>query len=117
MPAADKPPVLIILHQEHSTPGRVGLALAARGYPLDIRRPRFGEPLPASLASHAGAIIFGGPMSANDEDEFLRAETEWIKVPLLESAPFIGLCLGAQLLARQLGANVSARPDGRVEVG
>ena len=43
-----KRPILIVLHQEHSTPGRVGLRLIARGFPLDMRRPRFGEALPSS---------------------------------------------------------------------
>ena len=52
-----KPPVLIVLHQEHSTPGRVGLWLRAQGHPLDIRRPRFGHKLPETLAGHAGAVI------------------------------------------------------------
>lgn len=117
MPVNDKPPVLIVLHQEHSTPGRVGLRLAARGYPLDIRRPRFGDPLPETLSGHAGAVIFGGPMSANDADDYIRTETEWIGVPLRERAPFLGLCLGAQMLARYLGAAVKPDPEGRVEVG
>ena len=43
-------PILIILHQEHSTPGRVGNALRQLGYPLDVRRPRFDDPLPATMA-------------------------------------------------------------------
>ena len=43
---APKAPILIILHQEHSTPGRVGRLLRERGHPLDIRRPRFGDPFP-----------------------------------------------------------------------
>jgi GMP synthase (glutamine-hydrolysing) len=115
--AKAKPPMLIVLHQEHSTPGRVGLRLAARGYRLDIRRPRFGQALPATLAGHSGAIIFGGPMSANDSDDYIREETDWIGVPLAEQAPFIGLCLGAQMLARNLGAPVGPDPDGRVEIG
>ena len=34
----------------------------------------------ATLANHCGAVIFGGPMSANDKDEFIRRETEWIGV-------------------------------------
>ena len=34
-------PVLIVLHQEHSTPGRLGYALQQLGYTLDVRRPRF----------------------------------------------------------------------------
>src|SRR4051794_15518143 len=75
-------PVLIILHQELSSPGRIGNALRARGYRLDIRRPRFGDPLPETLDNHAGAVIFGGPMSANDPDDFVRREIEWIGVPL-----------------------------------
>src|SRR5260221_13280789 len=55
-------PVLIVLHQETSTPGRVGNALRALGHRLDIRRPRFGDSLPETLYRHAGAAIFGGPM-------------------------------------------------------
>ena len=56
-------------------------------------------------------------MSANDPDDYIRQETDWIKVPLDEGAPFLGLCLGAQMLARHLGAAVTAHPDGSVEVG
>lgn len=110
-------PVLIILHQETSTPGRVGNALRASGYTLDIRRPRFDDPLPETLDDHAGAIMFGGPMSANDPDDFIRRETDWLAVPLREGRPFLGICLGAQMLARHLGAQVSLHPEGRVEVG
>ena len=111
-------PILIVLHQEHSTPGRVGNALRQRGYPLDIRRPRFGDPLPETMADHAGAVIFGGPMSANDEDDrSSRQEIDWIAVPLKEQKPFLGICLGAQMLARHLGGPVFCHADGQVEVG
>src|SRR6188472_4231349 len=110
-------PVLIVLHQETSTPGRVGNALRALGYPLDIRSPRFGDPLPETLDHHAGAVILGGPMSANDADEYVRREIDWIEIPLREQRPFLGICLGAQMLARQLGAQVAPHHQGRVEVG
>jgi GMP synthase (glutamine-hydrolysing) len=110
-------PVLIVLHQEQSTPGRVGHHCQTRGIPMDIRRPRFGDPLPDTLAMHSGAVIFGGPMSVNDPDDFIRDEIDWIKVPLRENKPFLGICLGAQMLARQLGASVGLHPDGKAEVG
>src|SRR6266568_2572932 len=91
-------PVLIVLHQEHSTPGRIGRLLREFGAPLDIRRPRFGDELPKTLANHSGAVIFGGPMSANDEEDWIKREIDWIGVPLRENKPFLGICLGAQLL-------------------
>jgi GMP synthase (glutamine-hydrolysing) len=110
-------PVLIVLHQERSTPGRVGHYLQGRGIPLDVRRPRYGDPLPDTLAAHSGAVIFGGPMSANDPDDYIRTEIEWINVPLREGKPFLGICLGAQMLASHLGATVAAHPEGKAEVG
>ena len=110
--------VLIVLHQDHSTPGRIGTSLAKRGFALDIRRPSLGEPLPATLAEHAGAIVFGGPMSANDDHlDWVRREIDWLAVPLSEDKPLLGVCLGAQMLARQLGARVFSYPDKRSEIG
>lgn len=109
--------ILIVLHQERSHPGRVARALQARGCELDIRRPALGDPLPETLAAHDGAVIFGGPMSANDDLPFIRAETEWIEVPLREEKPYLGICLGAQMMARALGARVYGRADGRCEAG
>jgi GMP synthase (glutamine-hydrolysing) len=117
LPASTTRPVLIVLHQEQSTPGRVGHHFQARGIPMDIRRPRFGDPLPETLAMHAGAVIFGGPMSVNDPDDFIRREIDWISVPLREEKPFLGICLGAQMLARHLGAAVGFHPEGKAEVG
>jgi GMP synthase (glutamine-hydrolysing) len=111
------PPVLIVLHQEMSTPGRVGNALRLLGHPLDIRRPRFGDALPTTLDEHVGAVIFGGPMSANDPDDFVHQEIDWISVPLRENRPFLGICLGAQMLAVQLGARVAPHPEGRAQIG
>jgi GMP synthase (glutamine-hydrolysing) len=114
---ARRPTVLIILHQEHSTPGRVGLALKAMGVRLDIRRPSFGEPLPAKLADHAGVAVFGGPMGANDTLDWVRREIDWLETPLAEEKPLLGLCLGAQMLARALGARVFSYDDKRSEIG
>lgn len=113
----DRLPILIILHSERSTPGRIGTLLAERGHSLDIRRPALGDPLPASLARHGGAMIFGGPMSANDPDEYIRKETDFIGVALKEDKPFLGICLGAQMLARHLGGTVAPHPQGQVEIG
>src|SRR5260370_20213444 len=106
-------PVMIGLHQEQSTSGRVGHYLQTRGIQLDVRRPRCGDPLPDTLAAHAGAVVFGGPMSGNDPDGYILAEIEWIKVPLGEGQPFLGILLGAQMLARHPCAPLAVPPDGK----
>jgi GMP synthase (glutamine-hydrolysing) len=111
--------VLIIVHQPTSTPGRIGLKLDQRGFELDIRRPCLGELLPESLDEHRAVVIFGGPMSANDcqELDFIRTEIDWLALPLKSDVPFLGVCLGAQLLARQLGVEVKPHPQDQVEIG
>lgn len=109
--------ILIVLHQEHSTPGRVGRLLAERGYALDIKRPPLGCLLPEELEGHQGVVMFGGPMSANDEHDWLRRQTDWLGCVLKAEIPFLGLCLGAQMLARHLGARVAPHPEGRAEIG
>lgn len=112
-------PILIIVHQETSNPGLVGEKLRSRGYQLDIRCPALGDSLPSTMAQHDAAIIFGGPMSANDDDvyPFIRAELDWLPIVLTSPKPYLGICLGAQLLARVLGAEVSAHPQDMREVG
>lgn len=109
--------ILTVLHQEHSSAGRVGMALNGLGYDLDIRRPALGDKLPQTLKDHAGSIIFGGPMSANDNDEFIKREIDWIDVPLKENKPFWGICLGAQMLSKNLGGSVQANEKEFAEIG
>ncbi|OJU68343.1 MAG: GMP synthase [Rhizobiales bacterium 63-7] len=113
----EQPAILVVLHQERSSPGRVGQMLERKGFMLDIRRPVLGDPLPKTLADHAGAVVFGGPMSANDADDFVRAEIDWISVPLTENKPYLGICLGAQMLVKQLGGMVESHSDGLTEIG
>ena len=115
--AGDRRPILVVLHQERSSPGRVGQMLIEKGYRLDIRRPVLGQSLPATLAGHSGAVVFGGPMSANDPDDYVKAEIDWLDVPLKEDRPFLGICLGAQMLVRHLGGKVRSREDGQTEIG
>ncbi|MCP4315044.1 MAG: glutamine amidotransferase [Hyphomicrobiales bacterium] len=115
--ARDSNKILVILHQEGSSAGRVGQMLLKAGFELDIRRHALGDPLPETLADHVGAVIFGGPMSANDDDDYMRREIDWHSVPLAENKPYLGICLGAQMLVRHLGGSVTAHDDGLTEIG
>jgi GMP synthase (glutamine-hydrolysing) len=111
--------VLIVVHGAHSTPGRVGERLEARGYALERRCTNLFDPLPTDLSDYAAAIVFGGPQSANDDDRpAIRMELDWLETVALPSPlPVLGICLGAQMIARVLGASVGRHPEGLVEIG
>lgn len=111
--------VLIVVHQKHSTPGRVGELLEARGYELDRRCPCLEHPLPENPREYAAVVVFGGPMSANDDDCLagIGSEIEYTKKVLDSGVPYLGICLGAQILSRALGGTVAPHPDDHVEIG
>jgi GMP synthase (glutamine-hydrolysing) len=112
-------PILVVVHQKTSTPGLVGHVLKHMGFSLDIRCPAIGDPLPVTMDHHSAAIVFGGPMSANDDNTFtfIRDELNWIPTVMAAEKPYLGICLGAQLLARALGAQVKPHPAGVREIG
>lgn len=108
----------MIVHQRLSYPGRVAQKLMAKGYPLDIRCPNIGQALPQDLEKYAAVFMFGGPMCALDcHIPAIRRELDWMPRILAADKPFVGICLGAQMLARMLGARVWPHPEGRVEIG
>jgi GMP synthase (glutamine-hydrolysing) len=108
--------VLLIVHQKKSVAGHIGALLAERGYNLERCCPCTGDTLPVNLDSYAAVVVFGGPMSANDcSIEGIRQELNFIPKVLKAEIPFLGLCLGGQMLARVLGAEVTPHKKGHIE--
>jgi GMP synthase (glutamine-hydrolysing) len=64
-------------------------------------------------------VVYGGSQSVNEAEQhaYLRAELDWIQSWVADERPYLGLCLGAQLLARALGAGVGPHPGGLHEIG
>jgi GMP synthase (glutamine-hydrolysing) len=110
--------VLLIAHST-TRDNRVAALLQEKGCAVDWRCPMDGCALPDDWRNYAGAVVFGGPQSANDAPAtaFLQREIEWIGAYVDAGQPFLGICLGAQLLARALGARVYRHHEGRLEVG
>ncbi|HUR93970.1 MAG TPA: type 1 glutamine amidotransferase [Gemmatimonadales bacterium] len=74
-----------------------------------------GDTLP-SLDGADALLVFGGPMNVDEHDRFpwLAPETASIREAALGALPVFGVCLGAQLLARALGAPVTKNPSPEV---
>ncbi|WP_332065178.1 glutamine amidotransferase [Bartonella sp. CB189] len=109
--------IAVVIHRKSIYTGRLEKFLKKSGFILDIYRPILGQKLPDTLQNYAGVVILGGKMSVNDRDAYIGKEIDWISLLLKENKPFLGICLGAQMLARNLGGRVGTRSDGTVEIG
>ena len=108
---------LFILHQKTSEAGDIANKLKIRGFNFEIRRPTLGDSLPTNLKNYSAIVVFVGPMSANDNDEFMKKEIDWIGQVLQSEVPFLGICLGAQILVKYLGCKVEKNPNELSEIG
>ncbi|PIE42291.1 MAG: glutamine amidotransferase [Gammaproteobacteria bacterium] len=114
----NNPTILVILHHSCGDTGKIGQILTELGYRLEIRCAIEGDELPAP-GHYAGIVMFGGLMSANDAGTLsgIQREIEWLPSVIADQVPYLGICLGAQLLAKSLGAGVARKPDESVEIG
>ena len=78
--------------------------------PFDVRRVDLGELEDYDLERPKAVAIMGGPMSVNDDLPWLRDEIAAIRRFIERDVPMIGHCLGGQLLAKALGADVHRLP-------
>ena len=101
-------PVKVIRHVAFEALGTIGDELAARQMRFDYLDPPSDPVAPAADAPLV--IVMGGPISVNDADRFpyLEDEIEMIRHRVAKGLPTLGICLGAQLIARALGATVTA---------
>ncbi len=83
-----------------------------KGHALSCTRLFAGELLPA-LDLFDLLIVMGGPMGVHDQDEFswLQGEKDFLRRVIAAGKPVLGVCLGAQLLADVLGAQVTANKE------
>lgn len=111
------PRVLVVQQVANEPPGTLLPALAAAGVDARVLHPYAGEPVPPDADDFDGLVLLGGPMAVYERatHPFLGDELRLLGRALARGAPVLGVCLGAQLLARALGAAV--RPAGSVEMG
>ncbi|GBE14126.1 MAG TPA: type 1 glutamine amidotransferase [Proteobacteria bacterium] len=107
--------VVIFQHVPFEGPGLIAEMLDGRGIPYMVLEPYKGDPTPLSPAGFTGVISMGGPMSSNDDLDFLAKEKAFLAEAAARRMPVLGVCLGAQLLAAALGAGVN--PGQEKEVG
>jgi len=102
--------VVVFRHVPFEGLGLIQPALEERDVSVDFPDLFHEGAAVPDISSVAGIIIMGGPMSANDDLPYLRQELEIIRQAVERRQPVLGVCLGAQLIAKALGARVYANP-------
>lgn len=100
-------PVAIFRFAPGDEPGRFAHWLDAHGVPWRLVALHEGEPVPRVARAFAGIGMMGGPMSVNDALPWLAPMEALLRDAVGAGVPVIGHCLGGQLLAKALGANVA----------
>lgn len=112
-----KTTVYVLQHAGPETPGHLAEVLTEHDIGMEYIRPFEGGRVPQELGGHAGLVVMGGPMGVYEQAAypFLRDELHLIERALQASKPVLGICLGSQLLAAALGAEV--RKGRQKEIG
>jgi len=109
---------LFVKHSENWNVDRCTRWMAANNFDVDWCYPASAQPFPDPSA-YEGVVVFGGANSANDCDchDWLKQELVFVESCLKHDTAFFGICLGAQILARVLGAQVRPHKNDVKEVG
>jgi GMP synthase (glutamine-hydrolysing) len=110
--------ILIIQHAEPEGPGIIGDFFDATDWHTETVRlykphnpcptQEIKEGIPKDLSGVEAIILMGGPINVYEEKRypFLNYEDLFLKKALQKEVPILGICLGAQLLAKACGARV-----------
>src|SRR3989338_11249902 len=109
--------ILIIEHVAIEGPGTIWEFFKKEGFTLKEVNLFDSDEFPNDLSQVEAVICMGGPMNVYEEGKFpfLKNENLFIQRILKDKIPFLGICLGSQLLAKACGAQVAKAP--KKEIG
>src|SRR3989338_3098292 len=115
--------VVILEHVANENAGTIRDFLVREKTPFEeIQLFQKGYAMP-SLDEVSALVVMGGPMNVYEEEKyaFLKEENRYIQDAVRQGIPYLGICLGSQLLAKALGAKVTkaSQPEvgwGKVEL-
>lgn len=105
--------VLVLQHHPEEGPGTLGDFLGNKGAELKVVHTHAGQTPPASPEGFDAVVSMGGPMNVYEEDRhpWLVQENQLLAAAAQAGLPILGVCLGAQLIAKALGAKVVRAPQ------
>jgi GMP synthase (glutamine-hydrolysing) len=111
--------IVLVRHGDDPPDDRVVTFAVQNGFEPVFVRPFKGDKLGLPGPDVAGSVVYGGPFNVFEEDKhpFLNDEADWIRACMAQGIPLLGICQGAQQIARVLGAEVGPYGDPVHEFG
>ncbi len=112
--------ILIVQNMACEGPGTIATFLSSHATPFRVLRAFAGEDIPSpafrGVAGLSHLVLLGGSMSVYQEREFpfLKEECHLLEAAVRADMPTLGICLGAQLTAKVLGAKIMKAPHKEV---
>jgi GMP synthase (glutamine-hydrolysing) len=105
--------VLVLQHHAVESLGIIEQALLSCGARPEVVRAYVGHEVPKRMKGYDGLVVMGGPMGVYEHDRYpwLDEEMHLIDRAVKDEVPILGVCLGSQLLAAVLGAEVQRGPS------
>lgn len=109
--------ILYIMHVDIEGPETIAPFFEKHGFKSKIIKLYDGESLPKDFDGIDAVVCLGGPMNVYEEDKYpyLKDENVFIQQVLKKEVPFLGICLGSQLLSKASGGQVTRSP--KEEIG
>ena len=112
--------LVVLQHAPHEGPSRVKGAFERAGFTVEIKQLYLGVPVPETTDGMDALLVLGGSMGVGDAGDprypFLGPEIALLERAVAGDFPTLGVCLGAQLLARAAGARVYPNRPGNALV-
>jgi GMP synthase (glutamine-hydrolysing) len=111
-------PWIVVQHTATEGPGLLTGVMDDADAAVEIVRLDLGDTLPAPTEV-AGVVVMGGPMGVHDtaDHPWLTDERRWLRGAVDAGLPILGVCLGSQLLAAALGAEVTTGEAPEIGIG
>lgn len=105
--------IIAIQHDDLRRSGRLGVTLRDHGFRVRTIRVDQGEALPADFDGVDGVVSLGGRQNVDEKHAWIEKELAFLREAHERSLPVLGICLGAQLIAKALGGEVGKmdRPE------
>ena len=109
--------ILLVTHHDLSDPGTISRLLHSKYLTCNINYKNLPLLKQCDIKEYTAIIIFGGKMSANSKSRYIKNEYKFLSNAIKLKKTIIGVCLGAQIIAKFYGSIIQKSSNKEVEIG